>query len=91
MAYKVKYSRNFEKDVEKCRKRGYNMTRLRAVLDVLIETGTVPAHYRPHKLSGNHAGKWECHIAPDWLLIWEQNDTELTLLMLSTGSHSDLF
>lgn len=44
-----------------------------------------------NKLSGNHAGEWECHIGSDWLLIWEQNDTELTLLMLSTGTHSDLF
>lgn len=91
MAYNVSFTRNFNKDVEKCRKRGYNMSRLRAVLDTLIETGTVPPNCRPHKLSGNHAGEWECHIGPDWLLIWEQNDTELTLLMLSTGTHSDLF
>ncbi len=67
------------------------MTRLKRVLDILIDTGTVPTLYRPHKLSGNHEGEWECHIGPDWLLIWEQNDTELTLLMLSTGTHSDLF
>ncbi|MBQ0074782.1 MAG: type II toxin-antitoxin system mRNA interferase toxin, RelE/StbE family, partial [Prevotella sp.] len=45
---------------------------------------------RPHKLHGNKEGLWECHIKADWLLIWQQNDTEMTLLMVSTGTHSDL-
>lgn len=43
------------------------------------------------KLSGNYAGYWECHIKGDWLLVWEQNDNELTLIFTSTGTHSDLF
>ncbi|MGC4129045.1 MAG: type II toxin-antitoxin system YafQ family toxin [Bergeyella sp.] len=55
------------------------------------ETGTLPAKYKPHKLSGNYAGCWECHIKPDWLLIWKQNDNELILLLMDTGTHSDLF
>ena len=42
-------------------------------------------------LHGNHEGEWEAHIKPDWLLVWEQNDDELTLLMLTTGTHSDVF
>jgi mRNA interferase YafQ len=50
-----------------------------------------PAQYRPHKLSGKLQGVWECHIEPDWLMMWEQNDMELTLLFLQTGTHSDLF
>jgi len=48
-------------------------------------------NYRPHKLSGEYDNCWECHIKSDWLLIWEQNDTELTLLFTGTGTHSDLF
>lgn len=48
------------------------MQRLQKVLEELIDTGCVPANCRPHKLSGNHEGEWECHIGPDWLLIWEQ-------------------
>lgn len=72
MAYSVSYTKNFQKDVEKCRRRGYNMQRLQKVLEELIDTGCVPANCRPHKLSGNHEGEWECHIGPDWLLIWEQ-------------------
>ena len=46
---------------------------------------------KPHKLSGDYVGCWECHIKPDWLLVWEQNDTELVLLMTNTGTHSDIF
>ena len=46
---------------------------------------------KPHKLSGDYVGCWECHIKPDWLLVWEQNDTELVLLMTNTGPHSDIF
>jgi len=60
-------------------------------MDMLAATGTLPAHYHPHRLSGNRQGQWECHIQPDWLMTWEQNDTELILLFLQTGTHSDLF
>lgn len=90
MAYKINFTKGFKKNVDKCRKRGYDMNRLTAVLEALSETGSAPASCRPHKLVGDYKGKWECHIAPDWLLIWDQNDTELILLMLATGSHSDL-
>lgn len=61
------------------------------VVSILSETGTLPEQYRPHPLSGNYRGCMEAHIQPDWLLIWEQNDTKLTLLFVATGSHSDLF
>lgn len=91
MSYNVCFTKNFRKDVERCRNRGCDMERLQCVLDSLIDTGFVPPHCHPHKLSGNHEGEWECHVGPDWLLVWEQNDTELTLLMLSNGSHADLF
>jgi mRNA interferase YafQ len=60
-------------------------------IHLLEATGSLPAKYRPHKLSGNLQGVWECHIEPDWLMTWNQNDTELTLLFLRTGTHSDLF
>ncbi|MDE5947203.1 MAG: type II toxin-antitoxin system YafQ family toxin [Prevotella sp.] len=89
--YNITITRRFKRNVELCRRRGFPMEKLAQTLDLLIETGSLPAEYRPHTLSGNHAGEWEAHIAPDWLLIWEQNDNELTLLMLSTGTHSDLF
>lgn len=67
------------------------MDELRRVIVLLMETGVLPVKYKPHKLTGNHKGQWECHIKPDWLLVWEQNDNEFTLLLLETGTHSDLF
>jgi len=67
------------------------MRLIKEAMVLLAETGTLPATYHPHKLSGDYVGCWECHIKPDWLLVWEQNDTELVLLMTNTGTHSDIF
>ena len=67
------------------------MELLKSAVRLLVTTGTLPATYQPHKLTGNFAGCWECHLKTDWLMIWEQNDTELTLLFTGTGTHSDLF
>lgn len=89
--YKISYTNAFTKDLKRCIKRGYNVELFRETVRLLAESGTLPQRYRPHKLTGNYVGAWECHISPDWLLIWEQNDTELTLLFTNTGTHSDLF
>ena len=67
------------------------MSKIKTVLRLLAEQGSVPAEYRPHVLSGNKAGIWECHIDSDWLLLWTRNDRELILLLLDTGTHSDVF
>ena len=91
MAYTVNISSRFKKQFRLCMKRGLNMTLINEAMHILATTGTLPAQYRPHKLSGNLQGIWECHIQPDWLMTWQQNDTELTLLFLQTGTHSDLF
>ncbi len=72
-------------------KRNLNPELLWEVIDLLQATGTLPECYRPHKLSGSYEGLWECHIKGDWLLIWQQNDTELILVMTDTGTHADLF
>ena len=91
MKYTLRMTNQFKKDVKLCKRRGYPMDELWKVLNSLMENGTLPQEYKAHKLQGNRIGEWECHIEPDWLLIWTQNDNELTLLMLNTGSHSDLF
>lgn len=67
------------------------MELLKEAIRLLEKDGTLPPTYRPHKLTGNYADSWECHIKGNWLLIWEQNDTTLTLLFTGTGTHSDLF
>ena len=91
MKYTVISTNRFEKSVKKCVKRGLDVNELKCVIDLLARTGALPLKYRPHKLVGKYEGLWECHIAPDWLVMWEQNDTSLTLLLLDTGTHSDLF
>ena len=67
------------------------MQKLKTALNILVENGSLPPEYKPHKLSGNLEAQRECHIEGDWLMRWIQNDTELTLLMLETGTHSDMF
>lgn len=91
MKYTIHYSGRFKKSYKLCKRRGLNISNFETVVRLLAETGTLPAKYRPHMLTGNYAGIWECHIEPDWLLLWKQNDTELTLLLLETGTHSDIF
>ncbi len=91
MAYTVRISNRFKKQFRLCMKRGLDMELINEAMRLLAANGSLPAKYRPHKLSGKLQGVWECHIEPDWLMIWEQNDTELTLLFLQTGTHADLF
>ena len=85
----VRYSTRFKKDFKACVKRGYKMALLQQVIDTLRIPDTLPVKNRDHNLSGNYSGYRECHIEPDWLLIYKQTDTELRLDR--TGTHADLF
>lgn len=89
--YSIDYTNRFKKDLKRCQKRGLDLQLILDAIALLKTTGTLPMSYRPHKLSRNRDGQWECHIEPDWLMTWQQNDMELTLLFLQTGTHSDLF
>lgn len=89
--YQLEYANSFKKDLKTCKKRGYDLKLLQEAINILQESGKLPAKYQPHKLSGKLEGLWECHIKSDWLLIWQQNDTELILIMTDTGTHADLF
>ena len=91
MAYQVVLSTRFKKEFRRCIKRGLNMKLITDAMDLLEATGSLPAEYKPHKLSGDMDGIWECHIESNWLMTWEQNDQQLTLLFLQTGTHADLF
>ena len=91
MTYKVLTSKRFEKDLKRCQKRGLSMRLVFEAIKLLEATGSLPTQYHSHKLVGNKRGLWECHIQPDWLMVWEQNDELLTLLFLQTGTHSDIF
>jgi mRNA interferase YafQ len=89
--YKITYTTRFRKDFKRCKKRGLDISILEKTIELLQLNGTLPLIYKPHKLSGKYSECWECHLQTDWLLIWMQNDTELILLFLNTGTHSDLF
>ena len=67
------------------------MTLIDKAMSILIEEGSLPSVYHQHKLSGKYSDCWECHIKPDWLMIWKQYDDELIMMFMNTGSHSDLF
>ncbi len=89
--YTIRTTQAFDKDVKRCKKKGCNMYLLREVVDLLEENGCVPESYKPHMLHNEYAGLWECHIEENWLLVWRQNDRQLTLLLTNTGSHQYLF
>jgi len=89
--YSIKYTNKFKKDVKRCQKRGLDLNLLRDVIDILAATGKLPPQYKAHQLHGNYKNRMECHIQPNWLLVWIQNEKELILLFTDTGTHSDLF
>lgn len=91
MAYKVIYSPAFRHDFERCRKRGLKIELINAVIDHLVAYGVAPAETGPHPLKGHYKGCMECHIKPDWLLIWRKEKDVLQIVMIATGTHSELF
>lgn len=87
----IKYQAAFKKDYKRIVKRGYDMRLLEKVIELLANQKPLPEKNRDYQLSGDYAGCRECHITPDWLLIYEVADEELILYLTRTGSHSDLF
>jgi mRNA interferase YafQ len=79
----------FRSDLKRQKRRGKDITDLIAVVELLAEGGELPAGFRPHQLSAEWKGVWECHIEPNWLLIYEITAAEVTLIR--TGTHRDLF
>lgn len=87
----IKYHREFKRDYKRVRKRGYNLALLEEVIQTLADERPLDPKYRDHALSGGYSGCRECHIAPDWLLVYEISKEELVLYLTRTGTHSDLF
>jgi len=85
----LRFGVQFKRDRRLCVKRGYDMDLLAAVVDTLRIPAALPIQNRVHSLNGNWAGYQECHIAPDWLLIYRVESNELQLVR--TGTHADLF
>ena len=87
----ISYSARFKKDYKIVQKRGYDIALLEEVLELLCTEQSLPAKYHDHNLTGNYEGHRECHITPDWLLIYKVEKEELLLVLTRTGTHSDLF
>ena len=87
----IQYEKSFKKDYKRMLKRGCNPQNLQDVLTLLVNQQPLPEKYRDHNLSGNYAGYRECHIEPDWLLIYKIFNDKLVLVLTRTGSHSDFF
>ena len=89
MKYTVKPTSKFQKDLKRIQKRGYDMRLMTDIIKKLANGEILPPKNRDHNLSGNYSNCRECHIAPDWLLIYEVYEDELFLYLTRTGSHSD--
>lgn len=88
---KVRFSSKFKKDFKIIVKRGYDISLFEEVLTLLREEKTLSEKYKDYALKGDYSGHRECHITPDWLLIYKKENDMITLSLTRTGSHSDLF
>lgn len=86
---KIKTTKQFERDLKKMKKRGKDLKKIKHIIDVLAHNHKLEVKYRNHKLSGNFRDHWECHIEPDWLLVYRK--TADAIILIDTGTHSDLF
>ena len=87
----LRKTRQFEKDLKRMAKRGMPLRELETVIDRLLDQTPLPEKYRDHPLVGGYAGFRECHVRPDWLLIYMVQADRLVLTCMRTGTHSDLF
>ncbi len=89
--YSLQYSNTYLKDLKLARRRRLNEDRLNDVIKMLLSGNPLPANLHNHQLTGDYKGYWECHISPDWLLLYEK-DTEIRIISLyRTGTHIDIF
>ncbi len=91
MMYAIRPSTRFQKDLKRIQKRGYDLSLLTDVIKKLATGEELPPKNRDHQLVGDYSGCRECHIAPDWLLVYEIDGAQLILYLTRTGTHSDLF
>lgn len=89
--YEIQRTSQFKKDFKLAVKRGCNIEKLQNAVTILASGDTLPDEYRDHPLRGNYGGYRECHIEPDWLLVYKISENVLVLTLYRTGTHSDLF
>lgn len=89
--YRIRATSAFKKDLKLAKKRGKDLDKLFSLVDLLASGQELPAKFRDHSLTGNFRGTRECHVEPDWLLVYEKREDLLVLSLLRNGTHSDLF
>lgn len=87
----IRYETTFKKDFKRIVRRGYDVRLLEKAIEILAKEESLPQRYKDHPLTGDYVGFRECHITPDWLLIYRISSNELILYLTRTGTHSDLF
>jgi mRNA interferase YafQ len=85
----LRTTKQFDRDLRRAKRRGKTLDKLWEIVELLVRGEPLPSRCRRHRLSGQWNRLWECHIEPDWLLIWD--DAEQTLTLVRTGTHADLF
>ena len=91
MNYIIKPTSKFQRDLKRVFKRGYNISLLTDIIKKLAVGEQLPQKYKDHALTGDYKGCRECHITPDWLLVYEISGSDLILYLTRTGSHCDLY
>ncbi len=91
MKYEIVPSNQFRKDLKLAAKRGYDLNKIKNIIERLANGEILEAKYRDHLLTGDYGGFRECHIQPDWLLVYQIDNGQLILFLARTGTHSDLF
>lgn len=91
MKYEVKFTNQFKKDLKLAKKQNKDLDKLFEVVDILANGKKLDERYRDHGLSGEYQGTRECHVEPDWLLVYEIRDDVLVLMLYRLGTHSELF
>jgi mRNA interferase YafQ len=89
MTRQIVLTNSFERDLKRIKKQGKKLAKLWDIVDQLVKGVSLHPKHRPHRLSGDWNDWWECHIEPDWLLIYDYSESEV--LLARTGSHSELF
>ena len=91
MIYELKKTSQFKSSLKLARKRGLDISLLEEIIEKLRTDEILEQKYHNHELTGNFKGIWECHVKPDWLLLYFKDNDVLTLTLVDTGTHSDIF
>jgi mRNA interferase YafQ len=89
VVFELQMTNKFKKSIDLSYARSFNLSFLFEIIELLAQNKTLPTKNYAHQLKGQYVGIWECHIKPDWVLMWQINEDKMILLLLNTATHSD--